>query len=30
MYRVDTAAVQNWVRSTVGEVQWSLVRIVGL
>jgi hypothetical protein len=30
MYRVDTAAVQNWIRSTIGEAQWSLVRVVGL
>ena len=30
MYRVDTAAVQSWIRSTIGETQWGLVRIVGL
>lgn len=30
MYRVDTAAVQSWIRSTIGEAQWSLVRIAGL
>ena len=30
MYRIDTAAVQSWIRSTIGETQWGLVRIVGL
>lgn len=30
MYRVDTAQVQSWIRSTIGETQWGLVRIVGL
>jgi trypsin len=30
MYRVDTAPVQSWIRSTIGETQWGLVRVVGL
>jgi hypothetical protein len=30
MYRVDQAAVQSWIRTTIGEAQWSLVRIVNL
>jgi Trypsin len=30
MYRVDQAAVQAWIRATIGEAQWSLVRVVGL
>lgn len=30
MYRVDQAAVQSWIRATIGEAQWSLVRVVNL
>ena len=30
MYRIDQAAVQSWIRSTIGETQWALVRIVDL
>jgi Trypsin len=30
MYRVDQAAVQAWIRATIGEAEWSLVRVVGL
>jgi hypothetical protein len=30
MYRVDQAAVQSWIRATVGEAQWSLIRFADL
>jgi hypothetical protein len=30
MYRVDQAAVQAWIRATIGEAQWSLVQVVNL
>jgi hypothetical protein len=30
MYRIDQDAVQRWIRTTIGEAQWSLVRIVEL
>lgn len=30
MYRVDQAAVQSWIRTTIGEAQWSLVQITEL
>jgi hypothetical protein len=30
MYRVDQAAVQAWIRATIGEAQWSLVHVVNL
>lgn len=30
MYRVDQAAVQTWIRTTIGESQWSLVRVADL
>jgi hypothetical protein len=30
MYRIDQAAVQSWIRATIGEAQWSLVRVVNL
>jgi secreted trypsin-like serine protease len=30
MYRVDQAAVQSWIRATVGEAQWSLIRFAEL
>jgi hypothetical protein len=30
MYRVDRADVQAWIRATIGEAQWSLVRIANL
>jgi secreted trypsin-like serine protease len=30
MYRIDQAAVQAWIRTTIGEAQWSLVRIANL
>jgi hypothetical protein len=30
MYRIDQAAVQTWIRATIGEAQWSLVRVVNL
>jgi hypothetical protein len=30
MYRVDQAAVQAWIRATIGEAQWSIVRVVNL
>jgi Trypsin len=30
MYRVDQAAVQAWIRATIGEAQWSLVHVVDL
>jgi hypothetical protein len=30
MYRVDQAAVQAWIRATIGEAQWSLVRVANL
>jgi secreted trypsin-like serine protease len=30
MYRVDQAAVQTWIRATVGEAQWSLIRFADL
>lgn len=30
MYRIDQAAVQAWIRATIGEAQWSLVRVVNL
>jgi len=30
MYRIDQAAVQAWIRATIGEAQWSLVRIANL
>jgi hypothetical protein len=30
MYRVDRADVQAWIRATVGEAQWSLIRVVNL
>jgi Trypsin len=30
MYRIDQAAVQSWIRTTIGEAQWSLVRVVDL
>ena len=30
MYRVDQAAVQSWIRATIGEAQWSLVRVANL
>jgi hypothetical protein len=30
MYRIDQAAVQAWIRATIGEAQWSFVRIANL
>lgn len=30
MYRIDQAAVQSWIRATIGETQWSLVRVANL
>jgi hypothetical protein len=30
MYRVDQAAVQNWVKATIGNAEWSHVQIVDL
>jgi hypothetical protein len=30
MYRVDQAAVQNWIRTTIGEAQWGLIRFADL
>lgn len=30
MYRVDQLDVQRWIRSVVGDAQWSLVRVVNL
>jgi Trypsin len=30
MYRIDQAAVQAWIRATIGEAQWSLVHIANL
>jgi hypothetical protein len=30
MYRIDQAAVQSWIRATIGEAQWSLVRVANL
>jgi hypothetical protein len=30
MYRVDQAEVQSWIRATVGEAQWSLIRFAEL
>jgi hypothetical protein len=30
MYRIDQAAVQSWIRATIGEAQWSLVRVDNL
>jgi Trypsin len=30
MYRIDQGAVQAWIRATIGEAQWSLVRIANL
>jgi hypothetical protein len=30
MYRIDQAAVQAWIRATIGEAQWSLVRVANL
>jgi hypothetical protein len=30
MYRIDQAAVQAWIHATIGEAQWSLVRIANL
>jgi hypothetical protein len=30
MYRVDQAAVQSWIRATIGEAQWSLVHVANL
>ncbi len=30
MYRIDQAAVQAWIRATIGEAQWALVRVANL
>jgi hypothetical protein len=30
MYRIEQAAVQSWIRATIGDAQWSLVRVVNL
>jgi Trypsin len=30
MYWIDQAAVQAWIRATIGEAQWSLVRVANL
>ena len=30
MYRVDRADVQSWIRTTIGEAEWRLVRVVDL
>jgi len=30
MYRIDQAAVQSWIRATIGEAQWALVRVANL
>jgi Trypsin len=30
MYRIDLADVQAWIRATIGEAEWSLVRIANL
>jgi hypothetical protein len=30
MYRVDQAAVQNWIKATIGNAEWSHVQIVDL
>ena len=30
MYRIDQATVQAWIRATIGEAQWSLVRVANL
>jgi hypothetical protein len=30
MYRIDQAAVQAWIRATIGEARWSLVRVANL
>jgi hypothetical protein len=30
MYRVDQASVQTWIRATIGEAQWALVRVANL
>jgi Trypsin len=30
MYRVDQAAVQSWIRATIGEAQWSVVHVADL
>jgi hypothetical protein len=30
MYRIDQAAVQSWIRATIGEAPWSLVHVVNL
>lgn len=30
MYRIDQAAVQAWIRATIGEAQWSLVHVANL
>jgi len=30
MYRIDQAAVQAWIRATIGEAQWALVRVTNL
>jgi hypothetical protein len=30
MYRIDQAAVQAWIRATIGEAQWGLVHVTNL
>jgi hypothetical protein len=30
MYRIDQAAVQAWIRATIGEAQWSLLQVANL
>jgi hypothetical protein len=30
MYRIDQAAVQSWIRATIGEAKWALVRVANL
>jgi Trypsin len=30
MYRIDQAAVQSWIRATIGEALWALVRVANL
>jgi hypothetical protein len=30
MYRVDQTAVQNWIKATIGNAEWSHVQIAEL
>ena len=30
MYRVDQAAVQSWIRATIGETEWGLIHFAEL